>query len=230
MENKNGWIIGREGDIVVPDAYDTVSRKHAKLTKEADGLYIEDLGSTGGTYVNDKRIQKKKISIHDKVILGTKYVLDVNDILEQIPLSDTEFADAFRKLKEVSETYNKTKVTIQSQSQGKMMIKRSLPMALPGILMAGISLMSGSDTANGNSKTIITIVGLALSAAAMVGGSIWGAKEMGKTPEKLSNLEEQFKVDYSCPDCKRPFGQTPWESLRRQGQCPYCKRKFNVKT
>jgi pSer/pThr/pTyr-binding forkhead associated (FHA) protein/DNA-directed RNA polymerase subunit RPC12/RpoP len=232
MDDKKERIIGREGDIPVPGTYTGVSRRHAKITKEADGLYIEDLGSTGGTYVNGKPVRKKKISPKDRVVLGTDYVLDVGEALAQIPMSDAEFTEDFCKLKEVYATYNRTRVHIQSQSQGKMMTKRSIPMAAPGLLMAGISLLSGSGSANDNGhyKLILMITGFVLSAVAMIGGSIWGAKEMEKTPERLSALEEAFKIDYSCPDCKRPFGQTPWESLRRQGQCPYCRRKFNVKS
>ncbi|MDR3268349.1 MAG: FHA domain-containing protein [Tannerella sp.] len=215
MENKKEWIVGREGDIPVSGQY--VSRRHARLTKEADGLYIEDLDSKAGTYVNGKAVKKKKIGLRDRVLLGPDCVLNVGEVLAQIPLSDAEFTQAFHQLKAVYETYSKTKLKTQSQSQGKMMLKRSLPMAAPGILVA----IAGRDP-------VTMIVGAALSALAMVGGSMWGAKEMERIPERIFELDEQFKMDYACPDCKRSFGPVPWEGLRRQGQCPYCKRKFNA--
>ncbi|MDR3261601.1 MAG: FHA domain-containing protein [Tannerella sp.] len=218
MGNRNEWIIGREGDIPVIDDY--VSRRHAKLTKEADGFYIEDLASKGGVYVNEKKVRRKKINVRDNVRLGSRYLLDLEEIISNIPLSDAEFTEAFRQLKNLYETYNTTKVNIQSQSQGKMMLKRSIPMAVPGLMMIGATTFLGPAA---------TIIGAVLSAAAMIGGSIWGSKEMQKMPMKMNELEEQFKIDYCCPSCKKPFGQTSWESLRRQGQCPYCKRKFNVK-
>jgi DNA-directed RNA polymerase subunit RPC12/RpoP len=217
MEQKNEWIIGREGDIKVSDG--RVSRCHARLIRGEEGVFIEDLDSKGGTYVNGKPVKRKKISVHDKVTLGTEYELDIAEILAGIPLSDAEFTEAFRKLKEVYETYNRTKIHIQSQTQGKMMLKRSLPMAVPGILIAFV----GRDTGT-------MLVGAILSALAVIGGSVWGAKEMGRSPERLWQLDEQFKIDYACPECKKPFGaNNSWESLRRQGQCPYCRRKFNVK-
>jgi pSer/pThr/pTyr-binding forkhead associated (FHA) protein/DNA-directed RNA polymerase subunit RPC12/RpoP len=216
MEHKNEWIIGREGDIKVSDG--RVSRRHARVTRGAEGVFIEDLGSKAGTYVNGKLVKRKKISVHDKVMLGAEYVLDVADLLATLPLSDAEFTEAFRNLKEVYDTYNRTKIRIQSQSQGKMMMKRSLPMAVPGVLIA----LVGRDP-------LTMIVGTILSALAMIGGSVWGAKEIEKSPERLWRLDEQFKMDYACPDCKKPFGvHNSWESLRRQGQCPYCKRKFNI--
>jgi len=36
----------------------TVSRRHAKIYRDKDGLYIVDLDSTNGTYVNDIRLEK----------------------------------------------------------------------------------------------------------------------------------------------------------------------------
>jgi len=36
----------------------TVSRRHAKIYREKDGLYMIDLDSTNGTYVNDIRLEK----------------------------------------------------------------------------------------------------------------------------------------------------------------------------
>ncbi|MDR2042191.1 MAG: FHA domain-containing protein [Tannerella sp.] len=218
MEQKNEWIIGREGDIKVSDG--RVSRRHARVTRGAEGVFIEDLNSTAGTYVNGKLVKRKKIDVHDKVTLGTEYVLDVAGLLAAMPMSDAEFTESFRLLKEVYDTYNRTKIRIQSRSQGKMMLKRSLPMAVPGLLIA---LVGGRDSS-------FMIVGTVLSALAVIGGSVWGAKEMEKSPERLWQLDEQFKIDYACPDCKKPFGaHNSWESLRRQGQCPYCRRKFNVK-
>jgi ribosomal protein L37AE/L43A len=185
-------------------------------------LYIEDLDSTAGTYVNGKAVKRKKIGLRDRVQLGPDCVLNVGEALAQIPLSDAEFTQAFHRLKAVYETYSKTKLKIQSQSQGKMMLKRSLPMAAPGILMAIAGAITDRD------RVIILIVGATLSALAIAGGAMWGAKEMEKVPERMFELEEQFKMDYACPGCKRSFGPVPWEGLRRQGECPYCKRKFHA--
>ena len=48
-------------DIVFSDGYTAVtrvSRPHGKITKKTNGWFIEDCGSTGGTQVNNKKIEK----------------------------------------------------------------------------------------------------------------------------------------------------------------------------
>jgi hypothetical protein len=223
MEKKNEWTIGREGEIVVAPDDMTVSRKHVKLIRDANEYYIEDLNSTGGTSVNGQRIKKMKVNMTDRVLIGN-YSLDLKTIIDRLPMSDSDFSIAFNTLKDVYDTYVKTKVKLQSVSQSSMMIKRSLPMALPGVVIMIISLLSGSDA---GARLVITIGGAVLSAIAIAVGTIWASKDTAKLPEKLVELDEQFKLDYSCPACHRPFGQVPWESLRRQGQCPHCRRNFN---
>jgi hypothetical protein len=66
--------IGRspEAEIFLDDV--TVSRNHALLVRRRDGLYIDDLGSLNGTYVNRRRIESHKLSNGDELQVG-KYKL-----------------------------------------------------------------------------------------------------------------------------------------------------------
>ncbi len=66
--------IGRSPDaeIFLDDV--TVSRNHALLVRRRDGLYIDDLGSLNGTYVNRRRIESHLLSDGDEIQIG-KYKL-----------------------------------------------------------------------------------------------------------------------------------------------------------
>jgi pSer/pThr/pTyr-binding forkhead associated (FHA) protein len=66
--------IGRspDADVFLDDV--TVSRNHALVVRRRDGLYIDDLGSLNGTYVNRRRIESHKLHNGDELQVG-KYKL-----------------------------------------------------------------------------------------------------------------------------------------------------------
>jgi hypothetical protein len=66
--------IGRspDADVFLDDV--TVSRNHALLVRRRDGLYLDDLGSLNGSYVNRHRIESHKLQAGDELQIG-KYKL-----------------------------------------------------------------------------------------------------------------------------------------------------------
>ena len=66
--------IGRTPDAGVFLDDVTVSRNHALLVRRRDGLYIDDLGSLNGTYVNRHRIESHQLDDGDEIQIG-KYKL-----------------------------------------------------------------------------------------------------------------------------------------------------------
>jgi hypothetical protein len=70
---KDDIVIGRnpDCDVVVPSQFTHVSRRHAHITRHLDGIYIEDLGSHNGTYVNAHLLEKaKRLENGNKITLG----------------------------------------------------------------------------------------------------------------------------------------------------------------
>ena len=67
--------VGRkpDNDIVVDNP--AVSSHHCKISLVGEAFYVEDLDSTNGTYLNDKRIVKAGLKNEDVVGLATKHML-----------------------------------------------------------------------------------------------------------------------------------------------------------
>ncbi len=47
-----------------------ISKKHAKIVRQGDTYILEDLGSTNGTFLNDKRVKKASLASHDTITIG----------------------------------------------------------------------------------------------------------------------------------------------------------------
>jgi hypothetical protein len=64
-------VIGRlpECDVVLNDS--NVSRRHAELRRNGDGVFLTDLGSTNGTRVNGAPIREQILASGDEVSVGS---------------------------------------------------------------------------------------------------------------------------------------------------------------
>ncbi|MDR3251097.1 MAG: FHA domain-containing protein, partial [Tannerella sp.] len=184
---------------------------------ENGDLFLEDIDSTNGTYVNDCQIVKKKVVPSDKIAFGTDYSTSVIDILK----ADNDYSIEFEALKKVYDTYIKEKVRIQSNSQFKTRLFQSLPFALIGVV--GIVLGFA-----GHSNDKMFILSFVIAVLAPTIGIYFGARQAAKIPAQLQNLANQFKIDYVCPKCGAFLGEIPFESLLNKKQCPIssCKAKW----
>ena len=64
---------GRACDIVLEYAY--VSRLHARVELTNSGCVIADCGSTNGTFLNGKRVEKSPLENGDRLRLGRTTLL-----------------------------------------------------------------------------------------------------------------------------------------------------------
>jgi pSer/pThr/pTyr-binding forkhead associated (FHA) protein len=69
--NDKPIIVGRSSDLDMVLVEDMVSRKHARITMQQDQIWIEDLGSTNGTFVNGEKIKRARLKEGDRVLIGT---------------------------------------------------------------------------------------------------------------------------------------------------------------
>jgi hypothetical protein len=68
--SKESVILGRLDtcDVVIGDS--GVSRRHAEIRREGDEWVVVDLGSTNGTEVNGKRLNRHRLTHGDRIIIG----------------------------------------------------------------------------------------------------------------------------------------------------------------
>lgn len=72
---KNGEIvIGRSSELDMVLVEDMVSRRHAKITVAGEEIYIQDLGSTNGTFVNGEKITRARVQEGDRILIGTSII------------------------------------------------------------------------------------------------------------------------------------------------------------
>lgn len=72
--SKDRFLIGRgkHCDLVVDSA--KVSREHAAIVREADGWYLEDLGSANGTWFQRARIDRRRIENGDEFFICSEKI------------------------------------------------------------------------------------------------------------------------------------------------------------
>ena len=63
-------VIGRGGDCDIQVDRDSVSRRHAKVSRARELWQVEDLGSTNGSYVNDSQITQCTLRDGDLLKIG----------------------------------------------------------------------------------------------------------------------------------------------------------------
>ena len=51
-----------------------VSRRHAKISVEGGEIFLEDLGSTNGSFVNGEKITRTKLAEGDRILIGTSII------------------------------------------------------------------------------------------------------------------------------------------------------------
>jgi predicted component of type VI protein secretion system len=79
--------IGRDPSNDVVIEHPSVSGRHAKIRQSASGVFIADLGSTNGTFVNEDKIVDCQLAHQDWINIG-KHILIV-DLYETLSLDAT---------------------------------------------------------------------------------------------------------------------------------------------
>ena len=67
-------VIGRSSELDMVLVEDMVSRRHAKIAVESGDIFLEDLGSTNGSFVNGEKVTRTKLAEGDRILIGTSII------------------------------------------------------------------------------------------------------------------------------------------------------------
>jgi len=74
LPNSKEIVVGRSSELDMVLVEDMVSRRHAKITVTGDQIFIQDLGSTNGTFVNGEKIKRARLQEGDRILIGTSII------------------------------------------------------------------------------------------------------------------------------------------------------------
>ncbi len=211
-------IIGREGNQQLPIRDLTVSRKHCKVTPNADGTYTIENLSPSGTRVDGQEIIRTTAKPSSRLQLGQSFSATLGELLGQVgqpSAAPKAEAKSFRitHLKPVWEEFNRKNLENASRQQHLNLIRGSL-----GIFtMGGIIVTSLVTPALGLSLTGIGLAGTIYSFV--------GLKNI-ESPEQKQKRQDEFDDKWVCPNpqCRHSLPAKNYKKLVNDYKsCPFCR-------
>lgn len=210
------FILGRspKGENVRKIDNSYVSANHCRiwLDKESNIYYIEDLGSTNGTFVNGLLVKQMAIKGDDKILLGGEG--GYGTTLEKL-LATSDDHIAVHKLDDLRKIYED-----YQRDMSKFKINAQVYQSLRIIPTVLISVIFAYFTYNDQkSVAIVTAVAVVLC---IVISTVLIRKNDAKMRERIT----RFQLTYVCPKTRRFYGDRSWEVLQNEQTCSFCREKF----
>jgi len=90
-------VVGRSERANIVLREPTVSRQHGRVELRDGAVYVEDLGSKHGTFVNSRRVQRTRLKPGDLVVFGLAVVLRLEQTSEK-PLEPASLSDGVQPM------------------------------------------------------------------------------------------------------------------------------------
>jgi two-component system cell cycle response regulator len=122
-------IIGRGQKAQVRLLDDGISREHAQLVTEGSKIFLEDLGSTNGTFCNGLKVDRRELADGDKILVGSTTILkftyhDNLDEIFQKQMYESALRDGLTK------AFNKKYFTDRLESELTFALRHDSPLVL----------------------------------------------------------------------------------------------------
>jgi two-component system cell cycle response regulator len=122
-------VIGRGQKAQVRLLDDGISREHAQLVIEGNKIFLEDLGSTNGTFCNGLKVDRRELCDGDKILVGSTTILkftyhDNLDEIFQKQMYESALRDGLTK------AFNKKYFTDRLESELTFALRHETPLVL----------------------------------------------------------------------------------------------------
>jgi two-component system cell cycle response regulator len=122
-------VIGRGQKAQVRLLDDGISREHAQLVVEGSKIFLEDLGSTNGTFCNGLKVDRRELADGDKILVGSTTILkftyhDNLDEIFQKQMYESALRDGLTK------AFNKKYFTDRLESELTFALRHESPLVL----------------------------------------------------------------------------------------------------
>lgn len=88
--DKDEMTVGRKPDNDVVIDNPAVSGRHARIVKQGDGFFIEDLNSTNGTFLRGAKVLKAALRNKDEVAVAKHSIVFLNDEEKSAPVAPAQ--------------------------------------------------------------------------------------------------------------------------------------------
>lgn len=203
---------------------------HCKIAVGENGeMTITNMKQQNVTYVNGTEVATKRIKAGCRIELGKdRYAMDLNAVLQAArkivgmmpapPAPAQEYS--IRHLKRVWKEYNDSIKGIKIR-QKNLGLLSNIPM--------GFSMLGGLVAGVYPQVREVALVFTGIALLIMLVG--FYKRFTDKSIDEMEALTEDFQRKYICPnpDCQHFMGNQPYNVLRQNKNCPYCKCKLTDK-
>lgn len=229
-------IVGREGNQKIKITDNSVSRKHCRITKNADGTYTIENLSQNGTKVDGRDIIRATAGLNSIIQLGNRFSMTLEELIGDMFSKSASrgnsdsIANSAQKaskqqpevktfnishLQRVWDDFNQTNIEKADQ-------QRKINLTRTGL---GIFTMCAMPTIFffGPAGYVLTAIGILGNIYSFVG------LKNSETAEDRQRRQDEFDDAWVCPnpECGRTLLAKNYKMLVRNHQsCPYCKCKY----
>ena len=219
------WTIGRNPNVndITINAQG-VSSEHACIKYyEGNRIVIEDLGSSNGVWLDNRRISQALVTLDDKIFLGEtqfpirRYFRTLDDHLLE-PKDPNDFTDSFVQLEKIEAKYMEEKLRI-SKMPNKYFILMRLAIILQLVINIPLGAFLGKDSWYYILGSVLFFGLLSL---------FFFIKYMNTNTERerlMSSVLDHFKSQYICPNCEYSLIHDSINLIKMKDQynCKACK-------